>query len=216
MKKRTLLMTLCALLTFSSCIFDWEEEEVEPKTVGFVTCYTDTAGHVEVIQDDMGNRYLVEENDQKLFPDTSYRMICSYTISEKKTVKILQMMQVGSGIVSGKMIFNAAEEREFGQSGIKDDPVFVTMAYPGSGYLNITLGIKVATSKSVHDVQVVRLNDPQKLTFTVYHDAAGELDGYTKTLYLSVTLTGYNLNKGDTIRLTCRGYDKDYDLKMVY
>ena len=209
-------MTLCALLTFSSCIFDWEEEEVEPKTVGFVTCYTDTAGHVEVIQDDMGNRYLVEENDQKLFPDTSYRMICSYTISEKKTVKILQMMQVGSGIVSGKMIFNAAEEREFGQSGIKDDPVFVTMAYPGSGYLNITLGIKVATSKSVHDVQVVRLNDPQKLTFTVYHDAAGELEGYTKTLYLSVPLTGYNPNKGDTIRLTCRGYDKDYDLKMVY
>jgi len=202
------------LAVLSSCSKDIEV--IKAVSAGFVNCYTDSEGYVSVMSDDMGNSYMVNEKSEKLRPDTTYRMVCSYTFGESSTVKIDQMIPTYSGRIAGELNYMAMEESSFPKKNEMNDPVNIELAYPGSGYLNIRLGIKVGGKQSSHEFQVVHVNDSEKVRFRVYHNAAGDDEGYTLNAYLSVPLTGFGLSRGDSIYLSSNGYDKDYNLVMVY
>ncbi|MBO4268175.1 MAG: hypothetical protein J5869_02255 [Bacteroidaceae bacterium] len=216
MKKKTLLILIpCIILSvLSSCVKD--EQIIKPKTAGFVNCHTDSEGYVSVLTDDMGNSYMVSEKGDRMRPDTTYRMVCSYTFQESGSVTIDQMVPTYCGVIGGKLNYRAPEENAFPYKEVMNDPADIELAYAGSGFLNIRLGIKVGSRKSSHEIQVVHVHDTGRVRFRVYHNAAGDEEGYTLNAYLSVPLTEYGLSRGDSIYLSSKGYDKDYDLVMVY
>lgn len=216
MKRTTLLylFTCVSFIVFNSCSKDIEV--LKAVSAGFVNCHTDSEGYVSVLSDDMGHSYMVNEKSDKLRPDTTYRMVCSYTYGESGTVTIDQMIHTYCGRIAGELNYKAMEESSFPKRYEMNDPVNIELAYPGSGYLNIRLGIKVGSKQSSHEFQVVHVNDSEKVRFKVYHNAAGDEEGYTLNAYLSVPLTGFGLSRGDSIYLSSNGYDKDYNLVMVY
>ena len=174
---------------------------------GFVTGYTDGQGYVTVIKNDFGDEYMVSEKTQQLKPDTLYRMVASLELDEKKTAKVLQMVPTISR--------RAPVDSLVHDSLRVTDPVEIQSVYLGGGYLNIYLGVKVEKESSNHKLLYSRLATPDKLTFTIYHNARGDRPVYTKHAYISIPLYGYGLAQNDTVFLSCKGYQEDYDYKLV-
>lgn len=200
-------------LSFISC----EENEVlKAVSAGFVNCHTDSEGYVSVLTDDMGNRYMVTNKGEQLLPDTTYRMVCAYTFSDSGSITIDQMIPTYCGRIAGVLNYNAMEERDFPYLKEMKDPVNIELAYPGSGYLNIRIGVKVGDKQSSHEFQVVHNDYSERVSFTIYHNAHTDAEGYTLNAYLSVPLSDFGLSKGDSIYLSSKGYDKDYNLVMAY
>lgn len=216
MKNTIILALFYGIILSASSSCTKEEQPVKPMTAGFVNCHTDSEGYVSVLSDDMGNTYMVGEKGERMRPDTTYRMVCSYTFQESGSVTIDQMVPTYCGVIGGERNYEAPEEKDFHYKELMNDPADIELAYPGSGFLNIRLGIKVGGRKSFHEIQVVHVRDRGKVRFRVYHNASGDEEGYTLNAYLSVPLTGYSLSRGDSIYLSSKGYDKDYDLVMVY
>jgi len=209
MKKTTaFLLTLTALLMLSitSCIED--REKTATMFSGFMTGYTDEQGYVSVIKNDFGEEFMVREKTEQLVPDTLYRMVASVELDENKTAKILQMVPT--------MSRRAPLDTFIHDSLRVTDPVEIQSIYIGGGYLNINLSVKVENEKSNHRLLYSRLITPGRLTFTIYHNDRGDRPVYTKHAYLSIPLYGYGLDKNDTVFLSCRGYQEDYDYKLLY
>ena len=208
MKRTTaLLLTLTAVLalSFTACVED--RDKVATMFSGFVTGYTDGQGYVTVIKNDFGDEYMVSEKTQQLKPDTLYRMVASLELDENKTAKVLQMVPTISR--------RAPVDSLVHDSLRVTDPVEIQSVYLGGGYLNIYLGVKVEKESSNHKLLYSRLTTPGKLTFTIYHNARGDRPVYTKHAYISIPLYGYGLAQNDTVFLSCKGYQEDYDYKLV-
>lgn len=212
--KKTALLIVILTVVFASCSKD--VEVIKAVSAGFVNCHTDSEGYVSVMTDDMGNSYMVSEKGEKMRPDTTYRMVCAYTFKESGSVSIDQMIPTYCGKIDGKLNYRAIDENTFPHRNEMNDPVNIELAYPGSGYLNIRIGLKVSNEQSSHEFQVVHVYDPEKVKFRIYHNAAGDEEGYTLNAYLSVPLNDYGLSKGDSIYLSSHGYDKEYNLVMAY
>lgn len=209
MKRTTaLLLTLTSVitLTFVSCQED--REKTETMFSGFMTGYIDAEGYVTVIKDDFGMEYMVREKADKLNPDTTYRLVAAVALDENRTARILQMVQTIS--------YRAPEDSIVPDSLHVTDPVEIHSLYIGGGYLNINLGIKVQTEKTHHRLFYAHLDSSDKLKFTIYHNAYGDKPVYTKHAYMSIPLNGYGLAKNDTVFLSCKGYQEDYDYKLIF
>ena len=208
MKRTTaLLLTLTALsaLSFTSCSID--DKTVGTMFSGFMTGYTDQEGYVSVIKNDFGEEFMVSEKTEQLKPDTLYRMVASVELDENKTARIIQMVPTLSR--------RAPIDTLLHDSVRITDPVEIQSIYIGGGYLNINVGIKVENEESNHKVLYSRLVTPGRLSFTIYHNARGDRPVYTKHAYISIPLYGYGLAKNDTVFLSCKGYQEDYDYKLV-
>lgn len=209
MKRTTaLLLTLTAVLalSFTACVED--REKVATMFSGFVTGYTDGQGYVTVIKNDFGDEYMVSEKTQQLKPDTLYRMVASVELDGNKTAKVLQMVPTRSYI---------APADSFVPDSLRvTDPVEIQSIYLGGGYMNIYLGVKVEKESTNHRVLYSRLLTPGELTFTIYHNARGDRPVYTQYDYISIPIYGYGLAKNDTVFLKCKGYQEDYDIKLIY
>jgi hypothetical protein len=209
MKRTTaLLLTLTAVIALSVISCDNDKEKIETMYSGFVTGYTDSEGYVTVIKDDFGTEYMVSEKADKLKPDTMYRVVASVALDEKKTARILQMVPTIS--------YYAPEDSIVPDSLHVTDPVEINSLYIGGGYLNIHLGIKVQAEGTQHRLFYTHLDSSDKLKFTIYHNAYGDKPVYTKYAYMSIPLNGYGLAKNDTVFLSCKGYQEDYDYKLIF
>ena len=185
-----------------------DKEPVETMFSGFMTGYTDAVGYVTVLNDDFGKQYMVKEKTEKLDPDTLYRLVASVALDENLSARILQMAPTIS--------YRAPEDKNIPDSLRVKDPVEIQSAYLGGGYLNVYVDIKVSKEGSVHRLFYAHLDDSQKLRFTIYHNAYGDGQVYTKHAYISIPLNGYGLAKNDTVFLSCKGSQKDYDYKLIY
>ena len=201
----TALTILCAV-SLAAC--DDDKEPVGTILSGFMTGYTDSEGYISVLSDDFGKRYMVSEKTDKLKPDTLYRIVATASLDENQTAQILQMVSTLS--------YPAPENAFISDSLRVKDPVEIQSIYIGGGYLNIHLGIKVAKEGTLHRLFYAHLDNSDKVRFTIYHNAYGDGQVYTKYAYLSIPLQGYNLAKNDTVFLSCKGYKEDYDYKLVY
>ena len=202
-----LLLTIAAIsaTAFISC--DEEKEKVGTMFSGFMTGYTDSQGYVTILNDDYGTQYMVREKSEKLNPDTLYRLVASVVLDENRTAEILQMVPTIS--------YKAPADSIIPDSLRATDPVEIFNLYIGGGYLNINMGIRVANEDSNHRLLYSRLNAPGKVKFTIYHNARGDEPVYTKHAYISIPLGGYGLAKKDTVFLSCKGYEEDYDYKLI-
>lgn len=209
MKKiSTLILSACACAVLSFWACEDEKEAIETMYNGFMTGQTDAQGHISVLKDDFGKQYNVKDESDKLKPDTAYRMVASIAIDDDNTARILQKVPAISYI--------APEDSIVPDSMRVKDPIEIISYYIGGGYLNIHAGILVKNESSEHTLFYSHLDTPGKLKFTIYHNAYGDTQVYTKYAYISIPLSGYGVAKNDTVFLSCKGYQKDYDLKPVY
>ena len=210
MNKRHILAlsALTALLSCAVISCDRNDEETTPNfTTGFVTIFTGSDGIPGVLKNDYGNSYVIAGETEALKPDTLYRMMCSYAFNSDSTVTILQRVFAYSG---------RAAEYDDVDSLFRDDPVQINSMYIGGGFLNILMGIRVMNPDSKHTLGMVHVPNADSLIFTVHHDADGDGEGTTRYAYISMPLNGYGLGSGDTVFFRCRGYGKDYALKLLY
>lgn len=209
--KRTGLILLTALsLTFPfivACDND-EREEIETMTSGFMTGRTDNKGYVYMLRDDFGKSYKINGKSEQLKPDTIYRMVASIALNEDNTARILQMVPTISYI--------APEDSLIPDTMRVKDPVKIESIYIGGGFLNVHVCIKVQKEGTKHGLLYSRLNTPGKTSFTFYHNAYGDEPVYSKYAYVSIPLYGYGLAKNDTVFLSCKGYEEDYEYKLIY
>lgn len=205
MKRTTLLLALTAILmtSFISCIE--QQEKIETMVSGFMTGQTDSEGYIKTLKDDFGKKYTVSEKSEKLEPDSRYRLVASVALDEDLNARILQMAPAIS--------YRAYEDSV---NADFNDPVEIFSRYIGGGYLNIYLGVKVSKEDAAHDVFYSHINTPGKLKFTLSHNAYGDKPVYTKYAYISIPLYGYGLAKNDTVFLSAKGYEEDYDYELIY
>ena len=213
MKRSFVLLSLCAMtvLALVSCQDD-EGEFIETMYTGFLTGRTNSKGEVKTLKTDFGDTYTVTETEvnSKLRPDTTYRLVCSIAL-DGNNARIIQLVKPISYIAPPDSIIPDSVRVQ--------DPVCIESRYVGGGFLNIIVGIKVQSeeSKYKHEINYARLDTPGKYTFTIYHDAHGDGQVLTKHAYLSIPLYGYKgLAKNDTVFLKCKGYQEDYDIKLLY
>lgn len=185
-----------------------EKEPVDTMLSGFMTGYTDSQGFISTLKDDMGNTYKVSNKLDKLKPDTLVRLVAAISLDENKQAKILQ--------IAYPMSYIAPKDKILHDSVRIKDPIRIESIYIGGGYLNVNVEIKVQKEGTKHSLIYTQLESPDKLKFTFYHNSYGDKPVYTKHAYVSIPLSGYGLHKNDTVFLSCKGYEEDYDYKLIY
>ena len=197
---------LAAVMSLASC--QDEREPVDTMFSGFMTGYTDSQGYISSLKDDMGNTYKVNNKSEKLQPDTLVRVVAVITLDDQKQAQIVQ--------VAYPISYVAPKDKILHDSVRVIDPIQIESIYIGGGHLNVNIGIKVQKEGTKHSLIYSQLESPGKLKFTFYHNAYGDKPVYTKHAYVSIPLLGYGLHKNDTVFLSCKGYEEDYDYKLVY
>lgn len=204
----TVFLTIAAICLFTLSACKDEREPVETMFAGFMTGYTDTEGYISVLNDDFGHQYMVSEKSDKLDPDTLYRLVATIALDEKQTARILQ--------TANTMSYSAIKDYQLPDSMRGRDPIEIQGIYIGGGFLNINAGVKVQKEGTIHTLVYTYKNMPGRLKFKLYHNAYGDGEVYTKRAYISIPLQGYGLSRNDTVSLSCKGYQEDYEFKLVY
>lgn len=193
------------IFPFAAC--DDDLKDVETMTSGFMTGQTDSKGLITVLKDDFGKQYMVRETTDSLLPDTILRVVTSIALDGNGTARILQVVR--------PMSFKAPEDSVINDTLKVKDPVQLYTAYIGGGFLNITLGVKVKKEMTVHMLGYSHLDTPMT-SFTLYHNAYGDGDVYTKNAYISIPLSFYGLHKNDTVSLNYKSFEGDRVIKLTY
>ena len=201
----TSALFICALAAIAC---EEKKDPVETMMTGFMTGHTDSEGYITVLNDDFGRQYMVKEKSDKLVPDTLYRIVASVALDENYSAKFVQMAQTLSYI--------APEDSIVPDTMRVKDPIQIVSAYIGGGYLNVYVDIKVKKEGTEHTFFYTHLNTPGKPAFTFYHNAYGDEPVYTKHAYVSIPLYGYGLARNDTVSLSCKSYEGDYDMNLIY
>ena len=207
MKKLTFLLFAATMLSFTACNED--REPIETMYSGFMTGYTDTQGYLYSLKDDFGRKFKVISGDEgKHKPDTLYRLVTSLAVDENDNAKLLQAVHAISYI--------APLDSSIEDSLKVRDPMLLNTYYIGGGYLNLTLGVKVQTEGTKHDLRYTYSDQAGKPLFHLYHNAYGDGQVYTKNAFVSIPLSTYGLEKNDTVLISYMSYDQDCLIKVIY
>ena len=204
---RTIVIMALAGLIIPFVACDDEAKDIETMTSGFMTGQTDSKGHITILKDDFGKQYVVKETSDSLLPDTMIRVVTSIALDQNGAARILQVVR--------PMSYRAPEDSLINDTLKVKDPVQLYTAYIGGGYLNITLGVKVKKEMTMHMLGYSHLGTPTT-SFTLYHNAYGDGDVYTKNAYISIPLSFYGLNKNDTVSFYYKSYEGDRVVKLAY
>lgn len=204
-----ILTVATSLLAFVSC--SDENEPIGTILSGFMTGYTNSKGQFESVKDDTGNTYAVSQDLERgyLLPaDTMLRMVAVAYILEDGTLDMQQTVATHS--------YQAPLDHQIPDSMRVNDPLSIMTSYIGGGYLNLEIGIKVQKEGTSHALIYTVLPESGMYHFKLYHNAHGDKPVYTKKAYFSIPLSHYGLSHGDSVRLSCAGYESDYDIKLIY
>ena len=209
MKRTCLLFIILTIIAVSLTACQEEEKKViETMTSGFMTGYTNHDGQIYKLVDDFGEQYYITEKGKSFTPDSIYRLLTSIALKDNGTARILQLEKVPS--------YYAPEDSTLNDSVKVKDPLKIITAYIGGGYLNITIGIKVEKEHTKHKLGYSHMDDSLYTSFTLYHNAFGDGQVYTKNTCVSIPLTNYALKKNDTVSISYNGYEGDSIMKLVY
>lgn len=189
-KFKTILAVVLSATAFSVFSCTEIEDPTESNVTEFVVANTDIDGTISVITNDRGNSYIVLNDTSKLVPDTIYRIVCNYTLSETNTAKINAAYYVYSD--------PAKDMSKMGPDEFGNDPVTIKSIYVGGGYLNIYFGLKM-DGKTQHSISSVRYDSQNSLTLGISHNANGDTGGTTRYGFMSIPLRSYSPQSGDTI-----------------
>ncbi|AVM52874.1 NigD-like protein [Bacteroides zoogleoformans] len=188
-----------SVLTCLSVSCSGEEEHYYPSVKSeFLTGFSGADGTLQSVQTDAGTTYQILENATKttIPADSLIRMVGSYT--EATGTDGTTGVKLYGWIVAVSP-FPVSPDRF--KEGVKTDPADVQSIWPGLGYINIILTVKM--QKALHlfhfiedDVHVDKESGRCDVFLRLYHDAKNDVQAFTKRIYLSVPLHRYVAAEG--------------------
>lgn len=214
------ILCICTIVgLFCSCeLLPYDGDHISSYITELATIWTDSEGNISIIQNDKDERFIIADTKManrifieaspittRLTPDTPYRMICYY----EKNGSMAQFLGMSYTLAK-----RATLTSEFGEREIIQDPVEVQSIWISGGYLNIMARINVLDKQ--HELFSIKQSYTTKHIFGLYHDSHKDDYGYFRSVCISIPLSGYDLNKGDTVFFRCNGYNKEYNYSLVY
>lgn len=209
---------IIGLLCSCDILSEEDGEYVSPYIYELATVWTDSKGNLSLLQNDKDERFIISDTatanryfisaspaSTKLEHDSSYRMLCYY----EKNNNMAQIL--GMNYVISK---KATPTSELAGRSIIQDPVEIQSIWISGGYLNIYVRINIFDKQ--HELFSIKQSDSPKTIFSLYHDSHDDEYGYFRNACLSIPLSDYDLNKGDTVFFNCKGYKNDYSYSLVY
>lgn len=162
----------------------------------FVDAHVDSSHLVDKITTDQAYTYTLENSISAsgLQADSTYRSVCIY---EKSSTEANQ-----AKVYSLRLIYALAPVPAERFTTIKTDPLSMQSLWRGGEYLNMVATPKAQNIDHVFAFiqdSLITDNGCTKLYLKLYHDQNGDLEAYTQKTYLSVPLSDYSLQEGDSI-----------------
>lgn len=182
-----LLWAVCLLAACGDDEYHYPSVKLE-----FLTATTGADGTLQSVTTDAGTVYpvLVDGTGLKADGETTLRILSNYETLEAADGTTGVRLYASSQVVAP--LPRPASEFE---EGIKHDPAEVQSIWMGYGYLNIILQVKAQNGKHTFHFIEESVSEPDNgcrdVCLTLYHDAAGDLEAYTRRAYLSVPLRHY-------------------------
>lgn len=192
------LPALIMLLGFVGACSD-DDSWADNYITDFATLQTDGEGAVCAMQLDNGNLLSInssrvnpvstlEPERGHLTPDTLYRALCVYTVSDN-TASIASLAAAFSPLPMPDSLFVAQG------INIKTDPCRILAIWRGGSYINARMQVQgqlLTHYVAFVDKGITEKEDGKKiLSILLYHDQNGDTEAFTRTVYLSVPLWPY-------------------------
>lgn len=186
-----------------SCTDDEENRRYPALLSEFVEVTTTSSARLDLLYTDAGESLPISNSasigTNGLTPDSIYRAIGRYerVLSDNGTweATIYALQLIPSSYAVSASYFPE----------VKQDPVAMQSLWRGGNYLNIILLVKVQNGKHlfrfIDEGMSQSENGVNTFSFSLYHDAAGDVEAYTQKVYLSIPLYPYSehLSEGDTL-----------------
>jgi hypothetical protein len=204
--RHTLLLAALPALLLTACNGD-DDYHYPPVKQEFLTAQVGTEGISEVLTDGGEHFIVVDDGSGISAPaDTTLRIVTNYEAVTGEDGR--QGVRLYSSIKAVSPLPKPAADFV---DGIKQDPARVTSIRMGRSYLNVLLDIKgqnkLHTFAFVEE-RVTTTATRRTVSLSLYHDDGDDVQAYSKRVYLSVPLAGY---EGDGRELTVEFSVMDYD-----
>jgi hypothetical protein len=195
---------LLLALTLAACSGD-DDYEYPSVVTRFVEVSTDSEGTCHSLTTDEGRVWPIHQRTglDGLTPDSVYRTVSMYEPLDNGEVQLWTLQKAISPYPKPL--------DEFKQ--VCTDPVELTSIWRGGSYLNVVVKAMVKDqAHAYHFVDLGILTDEadghRTLQLMLYHDRNNDMEGFTRTVYLSVPLAGYagQLQAGDSICFALNTY----------
>lgn len=206
MRKNVILPFLLPLL-LGACSGD--DDYVYPNVLtDLIDLKTDDTGTGRYLITDEGTEWRIQSRTglDGLVPDTTYRTVTMYApvTGEEATEK-------EAVLYNTRQVISPVPLPEAKFKEIKTDPVAIQSIWRSGNYLNLILQVKVKDQQhSYHFIEnkLEKEDGGQALYLTLYHDRNQDIEGFDRTVYLSVPLWAYagTLHRGDKIVFSLRTY----------
>lgn len=203
-----------------SCAADEENRRYPALLSEFVEVTTTSSARLDLLCTDAGERLPVSNSasieTSRLTPDSTYRAIGRYerVLSDngvwEATLYALQLIPSSYAVSASSF------------SEIKRDPVAMQSLWRGGNYLNIILLVKAQNGKHlfrfIDEGMISSADGVNTFSFSLYHDAAGDVEAYTQKVYLSIPLSPYAeyLSVGDTLSFAIPTSEGTQVWKTIY
>lgn len=212
--KRYILFALITALFAVSCTDD--ESWVPPYRTDFAGLATDADGAIVTMTLDNGTKYEGSNlkfqipNPKELAQDSLYRAICVYTVVDAAATLYSYTMAFAPEPITIEQLADGV---------VKTDPCTIQSIWRGGNYINASMLVQGKDKAHIvafmdEGIESVSGSDGAEyntLTIRLYHDQNGDMEAFTRTIYLSCPLRGYagKLEKGrDSIAFVVNQQDK--------
>lgn len=208
--KREVLRGALMLLPFLLFACNKDDGYVYPSVqLEFLTAQSGADGRFKAVCNDAGENLPIEKDHTRteIAPDTTARIVANYELltdgGTQKEVRIYTLLPAISPIPLPSVRF---------PQGVKKDPVEVQSIWMGHDYLNMVLSLQAQNKTHrfhfVEDSVKQDESGKQQIYLTLYHDAGGDVEAYTKRAYLSVPLWQYaQKSKESVLFFSLQTYD---------
>ena len=204
---------LCAIVNYGCK----EDEYVYPNVLTeFVELTTDEKGTIALLTTDQGNRYDIEKRKglDGLTPDSTYRTVSIYSLTDKKDQVYLYSAQVVLSAIP-------RPAKDF-KDGVFTDPVHLQSISYTDRYINLVLQPMVKDNLHfyhfVYDGIKSNTNGTKTLNITLFHYRNNDYEGFKNKIYASVPIWYYEdkLQPNDRINIHINTYEGMQTKSFIY
>lgn len=181
-----IIVVLCIL---SACSKD-DNYYYPSVKLSFMTAVGDSVGAVSELISDKNEVYGVKTNSSNVLvnKDSTQRVVCYYEVYKEPTTDSLGSVKL---YTLTKIICSTP------RTGLirVTDPVTIQSIWHNGNYINLTLGIMMQKGSHffafIQKSDTVNLSGNHTITVDISHDKNGDLEAFTRIVYLSIPLSSY-------------------------
>ena len=204
------IVMLLFLITFGLCSCGEDNDFVYPNLITELgEMRTDKDGNIQTLSIDNGTTFDIQNKDKYsgLIKDSLYRVLASYV-----------QVEDGSNQIEIKSIRLAVSSKPIKRDMLKNvetDPVELQSIWTSGNYLNVYVISKVKDIPHVYrfvEDSITSSDGHKTLHLTLLHQRNNDIEGYNRTVYLSVPLYPYqqSFTRQDSVSFSLNTYQKGF------